>query len=168
MTQVDYKNCPFAECKYAVSELKTSMTKVSGEIKISPKIFEKLGLSASISSSLDTTVTYQSTVEQKLVKDESGFLVGLTVEIDTSIDSINISAYDPAISDKTPHGECMENRYVSTPIKNNYLMTSQTKTLWLRCEDTESLQKRQTESGVRADECFYFDAEGSLVSEPCI
>ncbi|CAO3569045.1 unnamed protein product [Mortierella alpina] len=184
LTPVDYRNCVTNNCKYTASDLKTKKVEVHGEIKASGTLFGKLGLEATVGGSCETTHTYQTTEEQTLAKDESAFLVGVTVELVTNIEQIAISASNATTwnAKKNEYDSgCIEDKFISTVnIPNNYFLRTKQRVIWLKCILSKSPpppqkepyypppEKRQLQGDpVDEDECFYLDSEGNLVSEPC-
>ncbi|KAF9354236.1 hypothetical protein BGX26_007941 [Mortierella sp. AD094] len=165
MTLVDYKNCPTSSCKFTKEQTTKSTIEVYGDLKLTGAFSSILGIEASVGGKMETAMEYKAGEEVNLVKDESAYLVGLTVTLETSVDSVSVSTY-PSL-DST---ECKEDKYTSIPFSNTYLMSDKSMTRWLSYAEPNipgTPSKRQGEEVLDGDPCFYLDSEGNLVDEPC-
>ncbi|KAG0366206.1 hypothetical protein BC939DRAFT_116316 [Gamsiella multidivaricata] len=163
LTMVDYRNCKAEKCTFTKKVGGTEKTEVHGDLKAAGTIFKSVGVEASIGGSTETTKTYEITTEDQLAAEQSAFLVGVTVELVTSVGEITV----PGVGgDKRV---CQEDMYKSTmPVSNNFLLTSKSKTLWLDCNLSDAPVKRQVSDDPEKNFCYYLDAEGNPVEEECL
>ncbi|KAF9574269.1 hypothetical protein EC968_007038 [Mortierella alpina] len=179
-----YQNCATSQCKTTTSKKTTSTTSISGNINFAPVFLDKLGLSVSFTAGLTNSVEYSLTSEQTVAKNESAYLVGITVELQTNIQSVSISKIVGRVYNKddegviTDQGKCTENYYTSPkPISNNYLMADKKETIWISCDKYYENAKRQlypiTKRGdaddvgdLGGEECFYYEGD-KMIFGPC-
>ncbi|KAG0247141.1 hypothetical protein BG011_001957 [Mortierella polycephala] len=173
-TILGFRNCPFDSCTFKEETISRRTITTTGEVKASITLFEKVGLEASITNSLENEMTYTTATEANLTNGKSAHLVGVTVVLTVTIGSVKLSGFDVTTYDPNTNtftGACQEDKYTSTkPITNSFLVKSKTTTLWLNCTlsdpPAQAPAKRDLEANPE-DACFYYDADGNSVEESC-
>ncbi|KAF9150264.1 hypothetical protein BG015_007932 [Linnemannia schmuckeri] len=128
--KLQFKNCAFKECKLTKSKTATTTTEVKGEVKFAAEIFKVYNLEATLSGGVTNSYTFTTTEEQNSAKGDSAFEIGVSVIVQTTVDSISIAGKDP----KT--GVCTENACTTkAPIKNTYVLAEHTQNLWISCDN---------------------------------
>ncbi|KAF9273414.1 hypothetical protein BGZ88_003840 [Linnemannia elongata] len=127
MRGLRFKNCAFDTCKTTKSTTVGKTLEAKGEIKFAAELFKVFNLEASLSLGLTNTYSYVLTEEQALSRGSIALEVGVTVEFDTSVDSISIAG---KVNDV-----CTANVFeTKQPIKNNYLINKLARNVWISCD----------------------------------
>ncbi|KAF9191001.1 hypothetical protein BGZ51_003429 [Haplosporangium sp. Z 767] len=183
VTEVDIKPCAFETCEESSTKTKTEKTELHGSIKgtleiageagigATGKVSGKAQLEALLGGSSETTITYSTTTKTTMKKDQSARLLGISVQLTTSVNKIISSGYDD--QDKTNPEDCREDKYIENGPTNSIILTgSRSKTVWLNLDCEGDQQKDSpppaaTKRQLQEEDCFYFDEQGNLMMEPC-
>lgn len=131
LKKLQFKNCAFKDCKTIKTKSATTTTEVKGEVKFAAEIFKVYNLEASISGGLTNSYAFTTTEEQGSAKGDTAFEIGVSVIVQTTVDSISIAGRDPRDKDS----ECIENKFTTkAPIKNTYVLAEHTQNIWISCD----------------------------------
>ncbi|KAF9135992.1 hypothetical protein BGW39_009044 [Mortierella sp. 14UC] len=130
---LQFKNCAFKERKTIKTKAATTTTEVKGEIKFAAEIFEVYKLKASFSAGLTNSYSFTATEEEAFGKDGSAFEIGVTVEIETNVDSISLAGTPRSLRGLR---KCTEDlSTITKPINNTYLLKSASRNIWISCDE---------------------------------
>ncbi|KAF9929340.1 hypothetical protein FBU30_001701 [Linnemannia zychae] len=137
---LQFKSCAFKTCKVTKTKTATTTTEVKGEVKFAAELFKAVNMEASISGGLTNTHTFTTSEEQGSEKGDTAFEIGVSVIVQTNVDSISIAG-------KANHKECTENEFTTkAPVKNNYILSEHTKTIWISCDEEKPATATPAES----------------------